>query len=200
MRRLAVVGVLVAALSISACGGKHEPLGPTATVPQGTTTTNPYAVPAVIDEAYVNRVLEGLDQAYGEITRMIVETRTLLPEVVQRLNALYVGDSVQLQIDVFQAELLDGLRVYKPSPGNQVSTITSLISVAPGCIFAEIHRDLSAVVVRTDPRLETQWVALIPSADPPAATSGFNPTPWALKYDGFGQGFAQPEDPCVAVS
>ena len=32
-----------------------------ATVPAPTTTTNPYAVPAVIDAAYVNRVLAGLD-------------------------------------------------------------------------------------------------------------------------------------------
>jgi hypothetical protein len=30
-----------------------------ATVPAPTTTTNPYAVPAVIDAAYVNRVLAG---------------------------------------------------------------------------------------------------------------------------------------------
>ena len=48
-----MVGVLVAAPATGvACGGKDEPLVPTATVPQGTsTTTNPYAVPPVIDEA-----------------------------------------------------------------------------------------------------------------------------------------------------
>ena len=44
MRRLTVACVVVATL-LTSCGGKEEPLGPTATVPQGTTTTNPYAIP-----------------------------------------------------------------------------------------------------------------------------------------------------------
>ena len=69
MRRLAVVGLVVAALLATACGDKDEPLGPIGSVPQATTTTNPYAVPEVIDEAYVNRVcLAGsLDQC-GQVS------------------------------------------------------------------------------------------------------------------------------------
>ena len=99
MRRLAVVGVLVAALATGvACGGKDEPLGPTATVPQATTTTNPYAVPPVIDEAYVNRVLAGLDQAVGDVIRLVVSSRTLSPEALDRLRTIYVGDALDLSI------------------------------------------------------------------------------------------------------
>ena len=56
---MAVVGVLLAGSILGACGGAKRTAGPAATVPQGTTTTDPYAVPAVIDEPYVNRVLAG---------------------------------------------------------------------------------------------------------------------------------------------
>ena len=68
-----VAWVLAAGVLVGACGGggNDEPLGPTATVPQGTTTTNPYAVPPVIDEPYVNRVLAGLDQGVGDIVRLV---------------------------------------------------------------------------------------------------------------------------------
>ncbi len=190
---------MLTVLLSAACADKSEPLGPTAAVPHATTTTNPYAIPAVIDEAYVNRVLAGLDQAYGDLTRLIVETRTLLPEAVERINALYVGQFAQLQIDLFQAELRDGLRIYKPEAGNQVSTVTSLISVAPKCFFAEIHRDLSLVLASTEPQVERLWVALVPAEDVTGKRE-LNPTPWQYIFDGFKQGFTEPKDACIAVS
>ena len=108
MRRLAVVGVVVAAL-LTSCAGKEEPLGPAATVPRGTTTTNPYAIPPVIDEAYVNRVLAGLDQAVGDVTRLIVATRTVPPEAIDRLKVIYLDAGLlQLVVDTYQHDLLGG--------------------------------------------------------------------------------------------
>ena len=53
---------VIAVGALTGCGGDGSGTadGPTATVP--TTPPDPYAVPAVIDEAYVNRVLAALDQ------------------------------------------------------------------------------------------------------------------------------------------
>ena len=116
MRRLAVVGVVVAAL-LTSCGGKEEPLGPTATVPQGTTTTNPYAIPPVIDEAYVNRVLAGLDQVIGDAVRLVVKNRVVDEEVYYRLSSVYLGDTLQLNLDGIQEDLLGGMRGYPKLPG-----------------------------------------------------------------------------------
>ena len=89
VRRPGGVGVLllVGLVVLGACGGgDDDALGPTATLPQATTTTDPYAVPAVIDEAYVNRVLAGLDQAVGEVTRLVVSLSRfrLRPSIVSR--------------------------------------------------------------------------------------------------------------------
>ena len=55
-------------------------------LPQGTTTTNPYAVPPVIDEPYVNRVLAGLDHSVGDAVRLAMRTRLMDEEVFYRLQ------------------------------------------------------------------------------------------------------------------
>ncbi len=197
--RSLVAGLATMAAVLVACGGASEPLGPTATVPQATTTTDPYAVPAVIDEAYVNRVLAGLDKAFGDITRIVVETRTVPPEVIKRLDAMYIGLLVQGHIDLFQANLRSGVEGYKQPPGDHHSVVTSLISIKPSCIFAQISRDASAVVESPDLRFATQWVALVP-ADPALDPQGFNKTTWAFLYEGFPRDFSQPEDPCGFVA
>jgi hypothetical protein len=64
-RNLAATLVLVLA---AACSQSGDERGPTATVPSAPITTqpaDPYAVPDVIDAAYVNRVLAGLDAVMG---------------------------------------------------------------------------------------------------------------------------------------
>src|SRR3954464_237000 len=104
----AVVGV--ALLASPACSkgaadkGSAGAGGTVATEPDRTTTTNPYAVPAVIDVAYVNRVLAGLDAAVGDAMRLVVSTHTVPREAYDRLRAIYATDgSLQLEIDLLQA-------------------------------------------------------------------------------------------------
>ena len=63
--------VVALALLLTACSSGHRV--PTAQVrPAPPTTADPYAVPAVIDIAYVNRVLAALDQVDGDATREAV--------------------------------------------------------------------------------------------------------------------------------
>jgi hypothetical protein len=193
---MAVVGMAVATLVMGACGGDKEPLGPTATVPQATTTTNPYAIPPVIDEAYVNRVLAGLDHAVGDVVRLVVSSKTIPPEAIERLKALYVGDALQLQVDGFQREMFSNFYGYRNTPGDQTTRVTSLISVVPKCIFAEVDIDFSAVSFNSDPQFSRQWVALVPLG-PDTDQTSYNPTPWAFIYQGFKQDLSQPSDPCA---
>ena len=107
---------LLASPACSRGGGERGSAGagPTATVgtePPRTTTTNPYAVPAVIDIAYVNRVLAGLDAVIGDVTRIVVRTRTIPPDAYDRLKAAYgTNDLLQLTIDSVQSDMRRGLQ------------------------------------------------------------------------------------------
>ena len=167
-----------------------------ATVPPATTTTNPYAVPAVIDAAYVNKVLAGLDGVVGDVLRIVQRANTIPPEAYDRLKAVYVDPVfLQIKIDGYQRDIRERFRSYRPNPGNKVSTVSRIISSRPTCIFVEVRRDYSAVGVNGF--IETQWVGLIkhdPSRDP----NGYNPTPWAMTYDGFPSDRSQPPDPCAS--
>jgi hypothetical protein len=87
-----VSGVVLTVLLAGACTDKGEPLGPTATLAQPTTTADPFAIPPVIDEAYVNRVLAGLDHALGEATRIVVRENAISQDVVSRLEELYIDE------------------------------------------------------------------------------------------------------------
>lgn len=192
---------LLASPACSRGGGERGSAGagPTATVgtePPRTTTTNPYAVPAVIDVAYVNRVLAGLDSITGDVVRLVVASKTIPREGYDRLRSIYdTDDWLQLHIDIFQADLRKGLAGYQPNPGNAKTTVTQLITVKPACVFARVNRDFSKVGINSTTS-DTQWVALRPLKnvrDP----QRYNQTSWAFAYDGFTETQKQPPDPCA---
>lgn len=189
-------------LSAAACSSSSaDKAGPAATVgtePVTTTTTSPYAVPAVIDAAYVNRVLAGLDAVVGDAVRIVVAARNLPPEALDRLRAVYAEDELlQLDIDGFQRDLRNGLSDYRPNPGNQVTIVAELINATPACIFSRVRRDYSLVGTNPLPGIGDAWVGLKPidvSRDP----NRYNPTPWAFVYDGFPKDRSRPPDPCAS--
>ena len=195
---MAGLAMLVLAGCSSAEPAEDVPSATVPTAPATTTTTDPYAVPAVIDEAYVNRVLAGLDAAVGEVVRMVVRTRTIPREAVDRLRAVYATDArLQLKIDSFQQDLRANLPGYRlPEPGNKRSVVHEMISVEPQCIYVRVQRDYSASSIDPIPELATQWIAIKPldrSRDPFA----YNQVRWAYLYEGFARGFSAPAtDPC----
>ncbi len=169
-----------------------------ATEPPTTTTTNPYAVPAVIDATYVNRVLAGLDAQMGEVTRMVIRSRTITTDAYDRMRAVYHSNEfLQLAIEGFEADMREGFKSYKPNPGNTVSSVSRLIAATPTCIFAQVQRDYSNVGLNPSPDTGVQWVVLTPldrSRDP----HGHNRTFWAFTFDGVRRDRSQPPNPCGA--
>jgi len=197
VRRLTVVSAVLALLVAGACGGKEEPLGPTATLGQPTTTTDPYAIPAVIDQAYVNRVLAGLDHAVGEVTRIVVRERAIPQEAVDRLKALFVGEFLSLRVASYEADMRDNFSGYRENPGDRTTVVTRIISSSPSCIFAEVERDYSAGSNRPEAATTTtQWIAIRHTAN----FVDFNPTKWIFIYDGYRKSRTEPPDPCAGGS
>ena len=143
LRRTAVVSSFLAA-TLAGCGSGDEPAAPTATLgtaPPTTAAADPYAVPPVIDEAYVNRVLEALDAANGDVLRMVIQSKTIPREVLDRLDALYMGEFVQIHRDLLAADLQTGFNNVRPEPGNQKTSVSELITAESDCVFARVNRD-----------------------------------------------------------
>jgi hypothetical protein len=204
-RRTAIRAVAAAALlaaSAGACSPSSADRTSTgntvATEAPQTTTTNPYAVPAVIDAAYINRVLAGLDAVVGDVLRTVIRTNSVPRDAYDRLRALYADpDFMQIKIDGYQRDIREGFRSYRSNPGNKVSTVSQILSARDTCIFVKVQRDYAAVGLNPVPELDIQWVGIKPldlSRDP----SHYNPTTWAYIYDGFPPDRSQPSDPCAS--
>jgi hypothetical protein len=197
-----LAGLLLAA-SAAACdsssGADRGGAGNTvATEPAPTSTTKPNAVPAVVDAAYVNRVLSELDQAMGDVIRLVVSAKTITPEAYDRLRALYSSpDHLQLAIDAFQLDMRRGFAGYKPVPGNKRTLVTQLISGSSACIFARVSRDYSAVSLNASTPVDDQWMGLRP-LDPARDPNRYNSSQWSIVYEGFPRDRSQPPNPCAS--
>lgn len=197
--------VAMATLSLTAaCGGDKgvqavTPHASIATAPERTTTTNPYATPAVIDAAYVNRVLAGLDAVDGDVLRLVAKSRTVTTEVTDRLKALYSDKEYLGQITALAQDQADGFQGLKQNPGNRTTVVSSLLMASPSCLFAKVDRDQTPVADKPSPELAVQWVGLVPmdfARDP----NHYNPTPWMYVYDGFPRSHTEPKSPCANPS
>jgi hypothetical protein len=132
------------------------------------------------------------------VLRLVVSTKTVPPEAIERLKALYVDDALlQLQVDLLQDALYSRFDGVKIPPGSTRTAVTQLISAKSDCIFAEVRIDASEVALNPDPALERQWVSIVPVA-PEKRRPDFNRTTWAYIYKGFQRDLSAPTDPCAA--
>jgi hypothetical protein len=194
--------VLVAALALgTGCNGKTDS-GANTTLPPpptaSTTPADPYAVPAVIDEAYVNRVLAGLDQVRGDAVRRFVAIGQVDAEAGRAMRSIYN--------DPQYAQELEGLvktdrSRLKTPPGNRRTTATRVLQGQQTCILAEVSIDFSEVALAPPPRPadEVTSVTLRPT-QPGADIRSLNPTPWSMSNaDVLKQGaLPSPENQCAA--
>lgn len=173
---------LVGACSSSGSNETADTTVPTA--PPETTTTaagDPFAIPDVIDEAYVNRVLAALDQIDGDVLRSVVANGGINPEVPTMLRAIYNDPQYEEELDGLRRVLSRGLDNFKNPPGNRKSFVERLIEARRDCVFVEVKTDSSEVLktVPPEPPNEVEIFTLRPTADG-ADPTGLNPTPWSV--------------------
>lgn len=186
---LVVTAVTVLAFVGGACSSDDDGGGSTpATQPAPPTTTttiiqpaDPYAIPEVIDEAYVNRLLAALDQIDGDILRRVVASEGIDAEVPKMLRAIYNDPQYDEELEGIRRVLGRGLEAFRRPPGNRKTTVERLVEARSDCVFFEARTDSSEVlkVVAPEPQGELELLTLRPKqkgADP----SGVNPTPWSV--------------------
>lgn len=196
MARAAVV-VLTLVLLAGACSGDDDP-GPATTAPSAPSasssppssdatstsaapTTDPFAIPEVIDAAYVNRVLEALYRIDGEVTREVLASGDVQPNVIEKISDIYRDPQLTRELQALPA-LLEGDRSrFRNPPGDRQVFVTSVVEVASDCIVALVESDFSAVVAIPPPK-DPNVVGVVTLA--PASTradgGGSNPTPWSI--------------------
>jgi hypothetical protein len=201
-RGRAIVAVALAGLLLAGCGGGGEPQVAPATVEPATpsptaspepepTPDDPYAVPEVIDEEYLNRVFEALEAIAGDATRIIVAEKMYPPEADDLHLAIYTGPALQAVRDEWLDILIvdPQLEGYRDPPGDLFVTTKQVLEITERCIFVEVTRDYTGVIA-ADPPPETIYLALKRTEDPEPP----NPTPWVVNRQArLAEGVEQPE-------
>lgn len=193
-----LVPVAVAVL-VASCGGSPNAQAPQATVPSAATSvsTDPYAVPAKITPAYVQRVLDQLEHVAGTATDEIVSHKTLDSTAALDLRAIYADAEFNSQTTSWVDQINAGLRNYLPNPGAIRDTVVGLISASSSCVFVSARRDFSDVAVSVPPQ-HLSYIALSrlhPVNDP----KHINPTGWVIYEAGYNSSGLQPDDPCKSL-
>ncbi len=78
--------ICVASLTLAGCADNKSARAGNPVIPGS--TADPYAIPPVIDEAYINKVLAAIEEVRIQVLRDVVATRTLSDLNKARLQAI----------------------------------------------------------------------------------------------------------------
>ena len=184
---LAVLGLVVGS---TGCATRTV-AGGTATVPMAATTStvDPWAVPAVIDVAYLQRVMDRLDQSLGDALRELVAAKSVDPKVDQILRSIYSDSELPVAERDFQLHPGD-LAEFRAVPGNPTSQVSKVLSASAVCVYFYARRHFDAVFAHAIPDQDTYGWLAIERGSP----SALNPTGWRYRHDAGPQ---PTKDPCT---
>ncbi len=195
----------LSALLVVACSSdEDEALGPTATLATapptpagpGEAPPDPSVIPedpADIDEDYVQAVVDALFAVDAKATEIFVTTGELDEEGIEYLEAIYVPEELDRQVDIWRQTLEGGTQTLLPGALQQ--DVRRIIDVTRDCVYVEAESDFSETTVR---QVEPQTVYL--GLTPKIATDDqarINPTSWMLFMDGVNSDGLEPENPCA---
>jgi len=184
-RRLIAIGaaVLVGMGLLAGCGGHSAAPAPNDFDQPTTTTTDPYAVPTVIDAAYVERVLNALEDVRADVRRDVVANHRFTQESRDKLAETVQGDALKIELQVFNdASMAPTPANTRQPPGSSRYMVERIRSASSTCIEANVTVDSSAVVTDAPERSAIRIVTL----DATSARGRWNPTVWRKRLEQVG--------------
>ena len=144
-----------------------------------TTSASSFEVPAEVDRAYVQRVLETIYHLDGEATRRAYASKSIDLEVVARLRAIFAGSRLAKAKEVLAENAVEGFVRFADPPADAFVRVVELIQVTARCM-----------VVRADLDYRPQFKGEL-SPEPQAVIQlrrfdvlPFNPTGWGVVVAG----------------
>ncbi len=195
------VPLVLAALIAGCDGGSGK--GPESTLPPPppsttTTTIDVAKVPATIDVAYVQAVMNSLDKVTGDAVRVFVAQRGPNKEWYETFRAVFEEDVFQrLQKEFSDFVVLDQLKSLKTQPGNPVTTVTRIVDSSPTCIVAEGNRTFGPIFVTPPPSDTISGFVQLAIKQSTRDPQGRNPTTWSVVADVNSREAKIPENPCI---
>jgi hypothetical protein len=192
---------LVLAALVAGCDGSGK--RPESTLPPPppsttTTTIDVTKVPATIDVAYVQAVMNSLDKVTGDAVRVFVAQRGPNKEWYETFRAVFEEDVFQrLQKEFSDFVILDQLTSLRSQPGNPMTTVMRIVDSSPTCIVVEGNRTFGPIFVTPPPSDTISGFVQLALKQPERDPQGRNSTTWSIVADVNSQEAKVPENPCV---
>lgn len=173
---------------------------PTAT-PEPTEAPDPYAIPddpADIDEKYVERVLEALNESLVEATRIVATEGRVTAAARRALTATHLPEAQEGYLRAYR-EFLDpdgpGIKFRRDPRPIEIVAVNEVISSSAECVFVLARQDSSGLIKGTAPPFPVYYH--LEAKQNPTPDPG-NPTPWMIARDAEPPpNNAEYEDPCA---
>lgn len=185
----------------TACSGKKVATTPTADhlpLQHLTTTTSTTidvaSVPATIDKAYAQAVIDALDKAMGEAIKVFVRDKGPSTEFEARVRAIHNGPGADTEVEGWQRMAAQDMENIRPEAGSPRTTVRDLLGATQTCIYFTATRDFSSVFVANQATGGTPYIELF-RKQPVPDKYGANRTAWAIVADRTANGDV-PANPC----
>ncbi|HUF33604.1 MAG TPA: hypothetical protein VMN58_10405 [Acidimicrobiales bacterium] len=190
---------MAALAAVSACGGDAAPdSAPVTTLPIAPTTTSTTVgvdeIPDEITVEYVQRVMDALDESWGEMFRQYKADEGPTVDNHAWLAELYAEPAYGQMEDLLgeiAGDEFDGIR---EEPSDPVTEVLQVVSATPECIFVSDQRDYGGIF-SSGYEVSPGYLQLVPA---PTQVSIRNPTAWRVSREVTAEGRTVEEviDPC----
>lgn len=162
-----------------------------------TTTAVSYEVPAVIDAAYVEKVMAALDHVLGDAIRLMVRERGLSETFLDHLAAIYTEKELEFHQGLWAESFRQTLDERPPVPGDPLTRVQRVLRADRECVVVAVDRSFAATLTVPERKPPQQrYIALVPAVRE-QDRRGLNPTPWMMSFDGWMQDGGEPDAPCA---
>jgi hypothetical protein len=189
MKRL-VLALFAVSLTVGACAGPArrtpgaDPPSPArqAAPASPARPADPYAIPAVITPAYVDKVFVALNHVDGDASRILLARNSVTSGVTTILRSIYNDPLFSEQVKIASQSLQSPIPGLRHPLGDIQTSVVQLISGSPKCIFAKTTSNYTAVLVDPGPPAGSEYFELTPTQV--GANAGhLNPTPWSMTFN-----------------
>jgi hypothetical protein len=153
-------------------------------------------VPDVITVEYVQRVINALDKALGDATRMLYANKVPTMEWRNRLMAIFDGKAFDLEEQAFGRDAAHEFEHFRNPPGDPSTTVLRVHDSSPTCIVMSVRRDFGPFFSTPVPPDQLHGLMVLQQKQPTRDPGHVNGTTWAITVDGDAKPGADLEHGC----
>jgi hypothetical protein len=182
----AIAAVAVATTAACSSGGASRSAATTTTSPPPSTTTTIGVdqIPPVITVEYAQQVMNVLDKAFGDMTRLLYANKVPNADWHDHLVALLDKQAFADAETEFGRDAADEFKGYRSPPGNPVTVVKRVYDSTATCVALDVSRDFGPQFIDAPSADLLRGILFLRPKPDDRDPRQLNPTAWLITADG----------------